>query len=39
MLHAYQRYMERQSDLYSGLSDISILISDISKYLETSEIN
>ena len=29
-------FMERQSDIYS---DISNLISDISKYLETSKIN
>ena len=30
--------MERKSDIYSGISYISNLISDISKYSETSEI-
>ena len=29
--------MERQSDICSGIADISNLISDISKYLERSE--
>ena len=35
MLHAYQRYMERQGDIYSGIYGTSDLISE----LEISEIN
>ena len=31
--------MEQQSDIHSGISYISNLISDISKYLEILEIN
>ena len=31
--------MKRESDIYSGISHISNLISEIFKYFETSEIN
>ena len=37
--HQHINIMERQSDIYSGISDISNLISDISSYWEISEIN
>ena len=32
----FDRSMERQSDIYSGIADVSKLISHITKYLETS---